>query len=160
MKPISRALLGALLIASVLAAPACTSSKPASAIQKVQPFHLKSDRPPDRANPMMISEYNEIMHGAITPTERRARVGNYYTVKWSGRGLTGPVTLRLEYRQAEKGSQLRTQEVVIANPQGKNTTRFQVTGPAYRQDGRVIAWRIVVLDNGVPVAVETSALWE
>lgn len=160
MKPIARPILGALLLASGLALASCSSSGPASAITRVQPFHLKSDSPPDQANPMIASEYSEIMHGAISNSERRDRVGNYYTVKWSGRGLTGPVTVRLEYRQAEKGTQLRTQEVVVANPQRSNTTRFQVTGPAYRTDGRVVAWRIVVLDNGVPVAVETSSLWD
>jgi hypothetical protein len=34
-----------------------------------------------------------------------------------------------------------------------------VTGDDYRMDGKVIAWRVVLIENGTIVALNQSFLW-
>jgi hypothetical protein len=136
----------------------CASHQPASAIHKVQMFHLKSELLPMTQDQMIRSETQKRMWGAISWSERHARLGNYYLVHW-GAGDGSPATVRFEYRQAKTGSKLFKQEVEVAAPARKNSTEFQVIGPAYESQGRVVAWRIQVIQGGQVVGEETSFLW-
>ncbi len=144
---------------ALAAAGACAGTRPASAIHKIQMHHLKSDRPPQGADPMILSEHRKRLHGAVTAEERRDRLGNYYTVHWSVPQGTGPVTVRFEYQVANAADRTRTREVVVPSPSGRQVTQFEVTGREYANDGRVIAWRISLLEGDRPIAVETSYLW-
>lgn len=143
-----------------LLAGGCAGTRPDSPISKVQMHHMRSERLPGGVDQLIVSEQRKRLHGAITPRERRERLGNYYSVHWRVAEEGGPVTVLFEYRQAERGSEVRRQEVVVPSPRGKQITHFQVTGPAYATDGRVIAWRITLLRDGQPIAVETSYLWD
>jgi hypothetical protein len=52
------------------------------------------------------------------------------------------------------------QEVQVAAPRKKNKTEFQIIGQPYLQSGRVVAWRIQVIQGGQVIGQETSFLWD
>lgn len=148
------------LLATSLLLGACGSSRDNSAIRKVQAFHLKSDKPMPTRDRMIKSETNSRMWGAITNSERADRLGNYYTAHWHTKDTTTPAKVRIEYRQANTGAKLFSQEVDYPSPARNNKTEFTITGAAYHTQGRVVAWRIQVIQGGEVIGQETSFLWE
>jgi len=96
--------------------------------------------------------------GAVTAEERREREGHYFTFWWRS---TRPanVTVRLEYRQGNLGNYVQAQEVDFSVGKGTHKAKFDVIGDCYHDDGPVIAWRAVVVENGKIVALTQSHLW-
>lgn len=136
----------------------CASNQPTSAIRKVQPFHLKEIQAGPGQDRMIRSESQKRLWGAVTNTERRERMGNYFMTYW-GVDEASPATVRFEYRQARTGSKLFKQEVQVAAPGRRNVTEFSVLGENYEKQGRVVAWRIQVIQGDQVVGEETSFLW-
>ena len=98
--------------------------------------------------------------GAINNFERRARDGHAYTIHWRVRPATkGEVTVRFEYRQKKLGSHVQTQAVVYPQASGAMRTEFAVQGDEYHQDGAVIAWRILLIEDSRVVGLQQSFLW-
>jgi hypothetical protein len=149
---------GALVLAFAMAS--CAGGGADTAIRKVQIFHLKSPRPVASKDYLIASETKKRMWGAISNQERMDRVGNYYTVHWKASDINTPAVVRFEYRQANTGSKLFTQEQTYGTPSRSNKTEFTVTGPAYHTQGRVVAWRVQVLQGGQVIGEETSFLWD
>jgi len=54
----------------------------------------------------------------------------------------------------------RAKEVVYTGVKGTMKTDFKVTGDDYRQDGRVVAWRALLIENGKIVGLTASNLWD
>jgi hypothetical protein len=52
------------------------------------------------------------------------------------------------------------QEVSYPNVHGSHKTEFKVVGDDYFDDGRVTAWRCLLIENGQIVAENRSNLWE
>ena len=104
-------------------------------------------------------ERRRLLYGAINPTDVRARYGNYYTFMWRSK-RPAHLTVRLEYRQQKLGAYVQAREVDYAQGLGSHTTHFQVTGDDYHEQGRVTAWRLVVIeDHARIVALKQSYLW-
>jgi hypothetical protein len=99
------------------------------------------------------------MHGAITAADRNQRYGNYFDFFWRTKRPAN-VTVRLEYRQEKLRSFLQAREVSYENAKGNNKTEFAIIGDDYLQDGRVTAWRCLLIENGRIVAENRSYLWE
>ena len=55
---------------------------------------------------------------------------------------------------------VQAREISYENAKGNNKTEFAVIGDDYLQDGRVIAWRCLMIENGKIVAENRSYLWE
>jgi hypothetical protein len=70
------------------------------------------------------------------------------------------VTVRLEYRQEKLRAFVQAREVSYPNATGNNKTEFAIIGDDYFQDGRVTAWRCLLIENGKIVAENRSYLWE
>ena len=70
------------------------------------------------------------------------------------------VTVRLEYRQEKLHEHTQAQEITYGNVRGTHKTEFKVIGDDYFDDGRVIAWRCLLIANGRIVAENRSFLWE
>jgi hypothetical protein len=68
--------------------------------------------------------------------------------------------VRLEYRQDKLRSFVQAREVTYKNVKGNHKTEFAVIGDDYANDGRVIAWRCLLIENGKIVAQNLSYLWE
>ena len=104
-------------------------------------------------------ERRRLLYGAITPSAQRARYGSYYTFFWRSR-RPGKFVVRLEYRQQKLGAYVQAREVAYPAGGGSHVTRFAVNGDDYVEQGRVSAWRLVVVEDGRKiVALKQSYLW-
>jgi hypothetical protein len=99
------------------------------------------------------------LFGAVTNLDKRQRYGNYFDFFWRAK-RPAAVTVRLEYRQEKLHAQVQAREVSYANVRGTQKTEFKVIGDDYFDDGKVIAWRCLLIENGAVVAENRSFLWE
>jgi len=99
------------------------------------------------------------MFGAVTGLDQRQRYGNYFDFFWRVKRASD-VTVRLEYRQEKLHEHVQAQEISYRNVRGTHKTEFKVIGDDYFDDGRVIAWRCLLIENGRIVAQNRSFMWE
>ena len=108
-----------------------------------------------------------LLFGAITPNDERDRYGNYFTFYWRNR-RPADLVVRLEYRQNRLGPFVQAREAAFPSVRaGTHRTDFQITGDDYQRDGRVSAWRALLIERNSPpgapggriVALTQSALW-
>ena len=99
------------------------------------------------------------LYGAISEADKRQRYGNYFDFFWRAKRPAN-VTIRLEYRQEKLRSFVQAREISYPNAKGNQKTEFAVIGDDYFQDGRVTAWRCLLIENGHIVAENRSYLWE
>jgi hypothetical protein len=99
------------------------------------------------------------LYGAITAIDQRQRFGDYFDFFWRSK-RPSDVTVRLEYRQEKLHAHVQAQEITYRNVRGTHKTEFKVIGDDYFDDGRVIAWRCLLIANGRIVAENRSFLWE
>jgi hypothetical protein len=99
------------------------------------------------------------LFGAVTKLDRRERYGNYFDFFWRAK-RPADLAVRFEYRQEKLHAHVQAQEVSYAHARGNHKTEFKVVGDDYFDDGRVIAWRCLLIENGKIVAENRSYLWE
>lgn len=99
------------------------------------------------------------LHGAITEADRNQRYGHYMDFFWRAK-RTANITIRLEYRQEKLRSFVQAREISYPNASGNMKTEFTIIGDDYLQDGRITAWRCLLIENGKIVAENRSYLWE
>ena len=99
------------------------------------------------------------LFGAVTKLDQRERMGNYFDFFWRAR-RTADLAVRLEYKQEKLHAHIQAQEVFYQGARGSIKTSFKVVGDDYFDDGRVIAWRCLLIENGRVVAETHSYLWE
>jgi hypothetical protein len=99
------------------------------------------------------------LFGAVTKLDQRERIGNYFDFFWRAR-RTADLTVRLEYKQEKLHAHIQAQEVFYPAARGTHKTEFKVVGDDYFDDGRVIAWRCLLIENGQIVAETHSYLWQ
>lgn len=107
---------------------------------------------------MISFERERFKFGAVSLAEQAAREGHYFDFWWRAE-RRADLTVRLEYQQQNLGSYVQAQEVDVPNACGTIETKFNVTGDRYHQDGRVISWRALLIENGKVVALTQSFLW-
>ena len=98
------------------------------------------------------------LHGAVTELDKRRRFGHYFDFFWRAK-RTADVTVRLEYRQQNLRSFTQAREVSYENVKGNTKTSFAIIGDDYWNDGRITAWRALLIENGKIVAEDRSYLW-
>lgn len=99
------------------------------------------------------------LFGAVTGLDQRQRFGNYFDFFWRAK-RPSDVTVRLEYRQEKLHEHVQAQEISYRNVRGTRKTEFKVIGDDYFDDGRVIAWRCLLIANGQIVAENRSYMWK
>jgi hypothetical protein len=99
------------------------------------------------------------LFGAVTALDQRQRFGDYFDFFWRAK-RPADVTVRLEYRQEKLHDHVQAQEISYRNVRGTRKTEFKVIGDDYLDDGRVIAWRCLLIENGRIVAENCSHMWE
>jgi hypothetical protein len=107
----------------------------------------------------IVFERQYRLFGAVTGVDSRQRFGNYFDFFWRAK-RPSDVTVRLEYRQEKLHEHVQAQEITYRNVRGTHKTEFKVIGDDYFDDGRVIAWRCLLIANGRIVAENRSFLWE
>ncbi len=109
-------------------------------------------------DPAILSENAYRLFGAVTELDKRRRSGQYFDFFWRAK-KDALVTVRFEYRQDGLRSLTQGREVDYARGAGSHKTAFAVVGDDFFSDGRIIAWRCVLIVNGRIVAEEKSYLW-
>ncbi len=107
----------------------------------------------------LVFERRRLLYGAITGSDTRDRYGDYYVFFWRALRQAN-LTLRLEYRQQKAGGFIQAREVDYPDAKGSHVTRINITGDDYREQGRVSAWRVLLIENHRTVAaLGQSYLW-
>jgi hypothetical protein len=107
----------------------------------------------------IVFERQYRLFGAVTKLDQHQRFGNYFDFFWRAREPAN-LKVRLEYRQAKLHALVQAQEAFYPDARGTYKTEFKVVGDDYFDDGRVIAWRCVLIKDGKIVAEKRSYLWE
>ena len=131
---------------------------PAFSFRKTKLFFHDRKLEKQSNSPMIDFERERLNYGAVSVTELEEREGNYFDFWWRSERLAS-VTVRLEYRQQNLGAYVQAQEVDVPAAKGTVETKFKVVGDRYHQDGKVIAWRALLIENGKVVALTQSFLW-
>jgi len=131
--------------------------------QTTSTLHSKSTSPSQktatRQDAPITFERQYRLFGAVTGLDQRQRFGNYFDFFWRAR-RPSDVTVRLEYRQEKLHEHVQGQEITYRNVRGTHKTEFKVIGDDYFDDGRVIAWRCLLIANGRIVAENRSFMWD
>lgn len=107
---------------------------------------------------MSAFERQRVVYGAVTQVDRRQRYGHYYDFFWRTK-READVTVRFEYRVQGLGSYVQAKEIDYKGVKGSHKSSFTVIGDDYEEEGRVTAWRAVIIENGKIVALNQSFLW-
>lgn len=109
-------------------------------------------------SPMIQFERQRAGYGAVSGYDRAERFGHYFNVWWRSKE-PADVTVRLEYRQQNLGSHVQAKEHFYPAAKGTNLTKFTVIGDEYADDGRITAWRMLLIQNNRIVGLRQSFLW-
>jgi hypothetical protein len=98
-------------------------------------------------------------YGAITARDIDDVTGHFYSFYWRTRERAD-VTVRLEYRQAALNNYVLAQELYYPQARGSFQSDFRVTGDEYLENGKVTAWRVLLIVDGRIVALSQSFMWK
>lgn len=104
-------------------------------------------------------ERSYLLHGAVTGLDQRQRFGHYFDFWWRAKH-EAPVTVRLEYRQERLKSFTQAKEITYPRARGTMHTEFRVIGDEFFDDGKIVAWRCLLISDGRIVAEDRSYMWE
>ena len=127
----------------------------------VKQYLLRDQERETYGDPMVRMEKARRLHGAIGMTERRQRLGQYYTLVWhdpDGVGL-GPVELVFEYQQGATASRVKRMSRTFSAAETSGVADFAVIGDDYFNNGKVLAWRASLRRGGRELASRQSYLW-
>ncbi|MFK7851043.1 MAG: hypothetical protein AB8D78_08710 [Akkermansiaceae bacterium] len=110
-------------------------------------------------DPMVRHEKIRRFHGAVSMEERRQRLGQYYTVLWNG-NASAAKEIQFKFQQGKTGSRIKTMTRAIEPGTSSGKQEFAVIGDDYFENGRVVTWKIIFLEDGEVIATEQSYLWE
>lgn len=99
------------------------------------------------------------LFGAVTAYDQRQRQGEYFDFYWRAKRRSN-ITVRFEYKQENLRAFTQAQELNYHDVRGTLHSAFRVTGDEYLDDGKVLAWRCLLVENGRIVAEKRSFLWE
>ena len=111
-------------------------------------------------DPMVRMEKERHLLGAVSMEERRQRLGQYYTVRWSdpaGAG-NGDVRLVFLYQQGATGSLVKRMTRDFPSSSVDGTAEFAVIGDDYFKGGKVLTWKATVTRGGRELASKQSYL--
>ena len=127
----------------------------------VKQFVLRDQERGTYEDPMVTMEKARRLHGAVSMTERRQRLGQYYTLVWhdpDGAG-NGPVEVVFEYQQGATASRVKRMTKSFPASDASGIADFAVIGDDYFTGGKVLAWRATVRRDGRELASRQSYLW-
>lgn len=153
-------LVGLALTALLLGSCSSSVRGPGGKITKVKYYHLMPGVPQATQDRALTFEREHFLYGAVSSQEIMDRFGHYYSIFWKLDDRTGPVTVRFQYRMTNTGLQDFAQEQVVEDIRRSNLSRFEVTGPEYRKNGRVTMWRVSILRGKEELVSQQSYLWE
>ena len=109
-------------------------------------------------SPMIQFERARMNFGAVNNYDRAERYGHYFYTWWRAK-READMTVRLEYRQENLGSHVMAKEEHYPAAKGTIETKFTVIGDEYVEEGKIKAWRLLLIENGHVVGLWQSFLW-
>ncbi|MFK7909819.1 MAG: hypothetical protein AB8F34_04370 [Akkermansiaceae bacterium] len=144
-------------VLAVVILSAC-SSAPDEAL-KVRQFHLRDTDPADVKRAQMVrGEQMYRLKGAVTLEEQQERLGDYYTVTWRALGAQ-PTGVVMDFNQASTGADVHRMHSDLPAGAASGKVEFKVSGDDYNIGGRVLAWRIRLMQDNKILAEKRSYLW-
>jgi hypothetical protein len=128
----------------------------------VKQFFLRNQALDQSGEQMVRMEKERHLHGAVSMAERRAKLGQYYTLLWNdpaGVGQ-GPVELVLEYQQGATASRIKRMTKSFPASQAEGSVEFAVIGEDFTKGGKVLAWKATVTRGKRVLATRQSYLWQ
>jgi len=112
--------------------------------------------------PMVDMEKARHLRGAVTMTERRQRLGQYYTILWSDSAgaARGPVEVVFQYQQGATASLVKHMTKTFPAADAKGIAEFAVIGDDYFKGGKVLTWKATLRRSGRELASRHSYLWQ
>ena len=107
---------------------------------------------------MINFERQRVFFGALTSNDRRERYGQYFSFFWRTKREVD-LTMRFEFRQANLGSYVQAREFNYPAAKGSFKSQFNIIGDDFMEEGKVTAWRAVLIEKGKIVALNQSVLW-
>lgn len=153
-----RSVLRLLPLIAAAALSSCASQ--ATGFTKVKIYRLNPSARISSVDPSVTFEQQHHLYGAVSNVDREARRGNYYTFFWNAQDTKQPAQIRFEYLQSATGFKKKQKTVVIDKVRRSNITQIQVTGEEYHMDGKVLAWRATLIQNGQEIGSRQSSLWQ
>lgn len=136
---------------------ACSSTP--DELLEVRQFHMRKTKPADIKKAQMVrGEQMYWLKGAVSMNERRKRLGDYYTVAWRA-GESQPTHVVMDYQQASTGVRVKRMSSDLPFGVSEGKLEFKVTGDSYNNGGRVLVWRIRLLQGDKVLAEKRSYLW-
>jgi LysM repeat protein len=132
---------------------------PKARVIKVHSFEYDGTEKSYGNNKALEFEKQYWTHGAITEAEKKAKIGNYFVITWTGGDKGANLTARLEYRQTRSKDVVRTLNLSYPKASGSNRSVFTVVGDAYRVYGPVSNWHFTLLRGDKIIAEEKSFIW-
>jgi len=155
-----RLLLLAFLFPTLLSSCSSASKGSGGKVVKVKTYHLIPTERIRTFDRSLSFERQYLLRGAVTASEQRERGGQYYSFQWKVVDRSQPVTLKLQYRQANTGLETFLVQEEVVDIKRSNWTKFQIIGPEYYEKGRVTSWKLTLEQGGQVVASQQSYLWE
>jgi hypothetical protein len=98
------------------------------------------------------------LFGAVTKLDEHERFGDYLDFYWRAK-RPADLTVRLEYQQEKLHAHVQAQEIGYHDVRGTRKSEFKVVGDDYFDNGRITAWRCLLIEKGRIVAENRSFLW-
>lgn len=149
-----------LVLATTLSSCSSVGESPDGKVLKMKVFHLIPTEQVRTSDRSLAFERQYLLRGAVTAAEQRERAGQYYDFLWKVTDRTQPVTVKMQYRQANTGLETMYMSQEVTDVRRSNWSNFQITGPAYSKNGRVTSWKLTLERGGVVLASQQSYLWE
>ena len=128
----------------------------------VKQFQLRDQQRVKTEEPMVRMEKERHFHGAISMSERRARLGQYYTLIWQDKAGAGQgeVELVFQYQQGATASRVKQMSRKFPATDTKGSAEFAVIGNDYLQGGKVLAWKASLFRGKREISSRKSYLWQ
>lgn len=146
----------AVILVGVISVAGCAEERGALHVKQ---FTLRDDAMDSGSNPMVRNEKLRRLYGAVGVEERKARLGQYYTILWKGEAGSGKEIL-FEYLQGKSGSRVKSMRRELAAAESSGREEFAMIGDDYFEKGRVLAWKASLLEDGRVTETRQSYLWE
>lgn len=130
----------------------------AFAFRKIKTFLNAPELIKGSEDRMLDFRTKHINHGAVTGYDRRQREGHYFTFFWRAK-READLTFRIEYRQERLGAFVQAREVEYPGAKGSFKTDVAIIGDDYLEEGKITAWRALLIEDGRIVGLTQSFLW-
>lgn len=143
-------------LGAIFAILICTGCSQNSKLMEVDVFRHRDTELLGNDAAMVRGDQQYVMFQKLSNQERADTLGQYYTIK--RREAEKPAVVEFNYLQSRTGSEVLTKKIPLAI--GDQRAFFSVIGKNFIENGRVLAWKVDLIEDNKLVATEQSYLWE